>query len=346
MRTELHCLPCVLLWALSLAVVVGLAGQSASDAGEPLRAGIIGCDTSHVIAFAKVLNNPKAEGPLAQVKITAAFPGGSPDLAPSRDRVDKFTQQLRGMDVKIVDSIPELLEQVDVVLLESVDGRPHLEQARPVFAAHKPVFVDKPVAASLADAIEIFELAKEYDTPCFSSSSLRFGEQIQSIHQNKKLGRIDGCMVYGPCAYQSFHPDLYWYGIHGVEMLYTVMGAGCERVSRVHTEDTDVVVGVWKDGRVGTYRGNRKSTHDFGAVVFGTKAIVTVGRDNYDPMMQEVAKFFLSGRPPVDAETTLEIYTFLDAADESKRLGGATVSLKEIRAKAQAEVDARRRAGP
>ena len=65
----------------------------------------------------------------------------------------------------IVGSIDELLAREDVVLHESVDGRPHLAQARPVFQARKPVFIDKPVAGSLADAIAIFELAKKTNTP-------------------------------------------------------------------------------------------------------------------------------------------------------------------------------------
>src|SRR5262249_39701522 len=152
----------------------------------------------------------------------------------------------------------DLLPKVDVILLESVDGRPHLKQVIPVFKAHKPVFIDKPVAGSLADALRIFQLAKEHNVPCFSSSSLRFSPDIQRMKANAKVGGIIGCDAYGPCSLEEHHPDLFWYGIHTVEMLYTLMGTGCKSVVRVHTKDTDLVTGTWDGGRIGTFRGIRQ----------------------------------------------------------------------------------------
>jgi hypothetical protein len=244
--------------ALLLALAVASSARADSPPTDrPLRAGIIGLDTSHVIAFTKTLNDPKASGELAGVRVVAAFPGGSADFPPSRDRVERFTQQVRDMGVEIVDSIPALLQKVDVVLLESVDGRPHLEQVRPVFAAGKPVFIDKPLAGSLADAIAIEELGRQHKAIWFSTSSLRFYPGIAAMRENEKVGKVTGCDAWGPCEIQPTHPDLYWYGIHGVETLYAIMGPGCQTVSRTHTDHTDEVVGVWKDGRVGTFRGIR-----------------------------------------------------------------------------------------
>src|SRR5262245_53518062 len=189
-----------------------------ADENKPLRAGIIGLDTSHVEAFTGVLNNPKPKPGLEGVRVVAAFPGGSQDVVASKTRLEKFTATLRDkFGVEIVDSIDDLLKKVDVVLLESVDGRPHLAQVTPVLKAKKPVFIDKPVAGSLADAIRIFELAKETGTPVFSSSSLRFSPTLVP-----KVGKVLGCSTHGPCELEPHHPDLFWYGIHGVEMLYTI----------------------------------------------------------------------------------------------------------------------------
>src|SRR5262249_52493194 len=130
------------------ALVVSLAIVSVSLGDDKLiRVGVIGLDTSHVTAFTGVLNNPKASGRLAGVRVVAAFPGGSPDVESSRTRVEGFTNTLREKyGVEIVDSIEALLPKVDAVLLESVDGRPHLKQVVPVLKARKPVFIDKPVA--------------------------------------------------------------------------------------------------------------------------------------------------------------------------------------------------------
>jgi predicted dehydrogenase len=304
---------------------------------KPLRAGIIGLDTSHVEAFTKVLNDPNAKGELAGVRVVAAYPGGSPDIPSSRDRIDGFTRTLRDkFGVEIVDSIDALLGKVDVVLLESVDGRPHLKQVEPVLKAKKPVFIDKPVAGSLADAVRIFQLAEQYGTPCFSSSSLRYSPSVVGLKNNPKVGAIEGCDAYGPCSLEEHHPDLFWYGIHGVEALYTVMGTGCVSVSRVQTDGTELVTGTWEGGRVGTFRGIRRGRSDYGAVAFGAKGIVYAqGYGGYEPLLVEICRFFRTGKLPVEAKETLEIFAFMEAADESKRQGGAPVTLKSVMARAQ-----------
>ena len=312
-----------------------LTMTEAGAAEQPLRAGMIGLDTSHVPAFAKIFNSPKATGDLAGIKVVVGYPGGT-DIPASRDRVKGFTEQLRGMGIEIVDTIPKLLEKVDVVLIESVDGRIHLEEATPVIKAGKPLFIDKPVAGSLADAIAIYELAKKHNVPCFSSSSLRFSPSIQELLKNENVGEIAGAITWGSCSYQEGTPDMFFYGIHGIEPLYVLMGTGCESVTRVQTKDTDLVTGLWKDGRVGTYRGIRRNKADFGAVAFGTKGIVHAERaGGYEELCREIGRFFNTGKTPVTPEETIEIFAFMEAADESKRQGGAPVSLETVLAKAR-----------
>jgi len=324
-------------WLLAgLFILVFCVSAYAAEPARPLKAGMIGLDTSHVIAFVNVLNDPNKTGDLAEVKVVAGYPGGSPDVAASAGRVDMFTEKLRARGIEIVGSIDELLKKVDVVLLESVDGRPHLEQVKPVLAARKPVFVDKPCAGSLADVIEIFRLAKEHNCPCFSSSSLRFGPEVLAMRTDPPVGEVRGANAYGPCSLEEHHPDFFWYGVHGVEILFTIMGTGCQSVSRVQTEGTDVAVGTWQDGRIGTFRGIREGKRGYGATVFGTKSIATVGRSGgYETMVVEICKFFKTGKPPVSAEETIEIFAFMEAADESKRQGGHPVTIQSVIEKAQ-----------
>ena len=309
---------------------------AAAEPGKTIRVGIIGLDTSHVPAFTKLINNADNTGDMAGVRVVAGFPGGSPDIPDSADRLEKFTEQIRQMGVEIVPSIDELLKRVDAVLLESVDGRPHLEQVRPVLAARKPVFIDKPVAGSLADAIEIFRLAGEQKVPCFCSSSARFGPTLQALIKDPKLGALQGCASFSPCHLEPHHPDLFWYGIHGVEILYTVMGQGCKTVTRVQAESAEVAVGVWADGRVGSFRGLKGKGAGYGAVLFGSKGIENVSRsEGYAPLVAEICKFFKTGVAPVSAAETIELYAFMEAADESKRQGGCPVSIESVMAKAR-----------
>lgn len=317
---------------LGLALLAGTAAAPPTSARaqeeKTFRLGIIGLDTSHVIAFTSYLNNPKNN---TGCKVVAAYPGGSPDFKASADRVEKYTADMRDrFKVELVKSVEELCQKVDGVLLESVDGRPHLAQAKPVIAAGKPLFVDKPVAANLEEVIEIFRLAKEKNVPCWSSSSFRYGKGVAGARTDESFGKIVGCDVFGSSSWAEHHPDLYLYGIHPVEALFTVMGPGCQEVRRVKANGTDLVIGTWKDGRIGTFRDLRGGKTETPVMVYGTKKSATGQSGGYTPLLQEMIKFFKTGKVPVPPEETIEIYAFMSAADESKAKNGAPVSLPEL----------------
>lgn len=322
----------------SLLAVTAMLLSSLAAAAEPLKVGIIGLDTSHAPAFAKELNNPDAKEDVAGCRVIIAYPHGSPDIESSTSRIPKMTQDFRDMGIEIADSIAALIEKVDCVLLETNDGRPHLEQALPVLKAKKPVFIDKPVAGSLADAVAIYKAAEKFGTPVFSSSALRFAKGAQEL-RGGSAGAIFGCDAYSPCSLEKTHPDLFWYGIHGVETLFTVMGPGCEEVSRLSSPDVDVAAGKWAGGRVGTFRGIRKGAATYGGTAFGERGIKPVGGfDGYRPLAVEIVKFFKTRVAPVDPKETLEIYAFMEAADESKRQGGKPVKLADVLRKAEEQV--------
>jgi hypothetical protein len=314
---------------------------------KPLRAGIIGLDTSHVVAFTQSLNkgpkNTANADKVAGVKVVAAYPQGSKDIESSTKRVPEYTEKLKEMDVEMVDSVEELVKKVDCVFLESNDGRVHLEQVLPVLAARKPVFIDKPIAASLADTIRILDAAKKAGVPMFCSSSLRFGKATQAVH-NGSIGQVKSAETYSPAHLEPTHPDLYWYGVHGCESLYTVMGTGCVSVKRSTTDDGKIqVTGTWVGGRTGIFREeNGLDRKGYGGKAVGDKGESAIGAyDGYDPLLFAIVKMFRTGVSPVSPEETLELYTFMEAADESKRRNGTEVTLKEILEKAQAEVAAK-----
>jgi predicted dehydrogenase len=325
------------LTALCLLALCPLCLCGSSNAAEPIRVGVIGLDTSHAPAFVKLLNDPKAPPELAGFRVVAAYPEGSKDIPSSVRRVPEYTKQVKALGVEIVDSIDDLLRRVDVVLLESNDGRPHAEQVLPVIRAGKPVFVDKPVAGTLVDVIRIYEAAEHFKVPLFSASSLRYTKGAQSLRAGK-AGKVLGAEAYSPCELQKDHPDLFWYGVHGVETLYTVMGTGCQSLVRSSTPTTDVVVGTWAGGRIGVFRGMRIKGMGYGGTVFGEKGIQPIGpSEHYEPLVVQIAQFFRTRTPPVDAKETIEIYTFMEAADESKHRDCVPVPLNEVYERAAAE---------
>ena len=315
----------------------GRVNVAAGESRAELRVGIIGLD-AHGLPFTELLNAPDTPPELAGARVVAAWPGGSPDIETSQDILARSVEPVGELGAEIVDSIDDVLAKSDVVMILSIDGRPRLEQARKVIAAGKRFFIDKPVAASLADTVRVYELAAQAGVPCFSSSALRFSPGILGMRDDPAVGEVRGCDAYGSnMPLEPSHPDLFYYGIHATEMLFTIMGAGCVSVTRVTTSGTDVVVGEWDDGRVGVFRGIRDGASDFGAMVFGTKGIAPAGKfAGYPPLMAEIVQFFKTGEPPVAVEEVLEIYAFMEAADESKRQGGISVTLECVLEKAKA----------
>jgi predicted dehydrogenase len=317
------------------------AGQGAAApawATKDLRAGIIGTDTSHVPQFTAMFNRTKPEW---RIKVVAAFKGGSPDLPTSADRLEEFAKTIREEHgVEIVDSIDALLAKVDVVLLESVDGRPHLAQVTPVFKARKRVFIDKPLASSLDDVRRIVQLSTETGTPFFSSSSYRFYPDVVRLRRDPGVGKVLSVQASSPFNILAFHPDLFFYGIHGIEALYAVMGTGCVNVTRKVEGAGDVTSCTWKDGRVGSYfgalpdPGGSKSAPNARPPlrIVGEKGTAeAAAQGGYEGLVVAIAEFFQTGRPPFDVAETIEIFEFMTAAQVSKERGGAPVPLASLR---------------
>ncbi len=336
----------ILLLSLGVTASSAFAAPAPTTPSKEIRVGIIGLDTSHAIAFTQTLNRgpknaddrPRVEG----VRVVAAYPQGSKDIESSTKRVPEYTTRVKELGVDIVDSIEALVERVDAVLLESNDGRVHLEQIQPVLKARKPVFIDKPVAGSLPDAIRIYRAAAAAGVPVFSSSSLRYGKSTLEARKGS-LGAIKAAETFSPVNVEPSHPELFWYGIHGCESLYAVLGTGCEKVARsVDAEGKIHVRGTWKNNVSGVFtQENGKDRKGYGGTVHTDQGEFKVGAyEGYDPLLFSIVEFFRTGKAPVSAEETLELYAFMAASEESKRRNGAEVSLADVLKAAEEEAAA------
>jgi len=299
------------------------------------RIGIIGLDGSHAVAYTKVLNDPAASPEYGGFRVVAAYPNGSHDIQSSVSRVPGYTEDMKKLGIEIVNSIEELLGKVDAVFMVTNDGRRHLEQALIVFRAGKRMFIDKPMAASLKDGMDIFAAAKYYNVPVYSCSNARFSNINEAV-KNGKIGKVIGADVYGPSPIEKTHPTLFWYGIHGVEALCTLMGTGCKSVVRVFNDDTDISVGIWPDNRLGVNRAMRVGQRGSGGTAYGDKSIAKLEVSSREepgavnPAYKKMTEFFSTGIIPVTSEETLEVLAFMEAADESKINGGKPVDLETV----------------
>ncbi|WP_449540357.1 Gfo/Idh/MocA family protein [Ferdinandcohnia sp. Marseille-Q9671] len=291
-----------------------------------VKIGMIGLDTSHASAFTKLLNDPTNPFSIKGGEVTIAFPVGSADFELSYSRIEGITKEVEQYGVQIGKSIEEVAEQCDAILLESVDGRVHLEQVRKLVTYQKPIFVDKPFSLSSSEAAQMVALSEQYGTPIMSSSALRFAEEVKQALAIQDKGKIIGADCYGPMEMIDTQPGYFWYGIHTIEMLYTILGSGAQHVTSVSTEDSDLIVSQWKDGRIGTARGNRKGNGEFGAIIHFEKGSHSVSISNsskpfYASLLEEIMLFFTSGRSSIPLHETVEIIRFIEVANESRKKG-------------------------
>lgn len=339
------------LMMLALFAVVGSAA-----AAEPVKVGILGFDNYQAIEYAAFFNNPKAEGDLAGLQVTAAYPVISPDYPDSAKLTAMWQAQLLNQykgdpnvkPVEIVNSLEELLSKCDGVMIWSLDGRKHLEQARAVIKAGKPLFIGRPVASEPQDAVAIFKLAAEAKVPFWTCSQHRYSPGFSGMRNHPEVGKVIGCDVYGGFATANVaDADRFTVPLHSIETLYAIMGPGVEKLSCASTPTAEVVTASYKDGRTATYRGIKQGTVKYSATVFGDKGVSTAGiyghgvpvkgvvpTDDkymgYGGLAIELAKFFKTKQPPVSAAETLEIFAFLQAMQESREQSGAAVPLKKL----------------
>ena len=296
-----------------------------------IRIGIVGLSV-HSEAYTAILNSENGEGDFEDVKVVALYePPVNPDVKFSARQIEKFGKTIRQNGVVNVDSMDSLLQATDAVMVLSNDGRPHLHETLPALKAKKPVYIDKPLADTFEGVQAIFKASKDWNTPVFSCSPLRFGEGFQTDVRNGKIGTVVGGETYGPAPLQAAHVDLFWDGIHGVELLYAIMGGGCHSVQQLRSGDEDVVVGTWNDGRTGIFRGIRKGKAGFGGRAYGSDDMAQMVKfGGYKPLVVEIVKFFKTGISPVKDEETIEIYAFMEAAHRSKILQCRTIEINEV----------------
>lgn len=295
-----------------------------------IRLGLLDFDTSHAVEFTKRLNHVDiAEAQWVDgAKVVIGCPGES-KLSP--ERIPGYTAQMKKYEVPLVEKPADMIGKVDGMLIEAVDGSVHLERARPFLEAGIPCYVDKPFACSVADAKAMVALAERKKLPIFSSSSLRYATEVVNYVEDAKHGKVLGASVFGPASLHERNPGLFHYGIHAVEILYTLMGPGCERVTCTHTKDTDVATGTWKDGRVATVRGNRAGGSAYGFTGFAEKGSQSFAVGTgviYRELLKKLVEMFKSGKAPVPATTMIEIVAFIEAANKSGANHGSVETLK------------------
>jgi hypothetical protein len=298
---------------------------------KTLKIGMVGLDTSHCEAFTQLLNDTNNEHHVPGAKVIKAFPGGSELFSNSYNRVAEITENMRKLEIEIVDSLEAAAEGVDAIMLESVDGRQHLEQFKVLAKFGKPIFIDKPFTCSYDEAKTIAALAAEHNVPVMTASAIRYATGLSEL--NSDGNKIHTCDTFGPMAILDDYPGYFWYGIHTVEMLYSFMGVGCVELKVETSENLDITIAKWRDGRVATLRGARfdGGGYKFGCTISTDQGVEFSLAESVPPyyacLLKKIIPFFQTGKSPIAIEESLETIAFIEAMNESYNNSGKTVKL-------------------
>lgn len=290
-----------------------------------LKVALIGCDTSHCVAFTRLLHSDMNTSFGVQCKVVAAFPGDSPQVDPDGSRVRRFTAELGELGVPLVGTPEDAVTNADAVMILSADGSMHLDEFQRTLRPGRPVFIDKPLAWSLADVDAILSLAASKGVAVGSASSLRFSRILdEAMEVAGGSSAVTGADVYCPGTLLG-DQGLFYYAIHGVEMLYRIMGPGCQSVTAWGYKEGDYIVGQWPGGRCGWLRASRTGNKQFGALIHTAKQtvpavnVVTGSEPIYMPMLEKVIPFLAGATFPVAAAEMAEVIRFIEACHSSQR---------------------------
>lgn len=295
-----------------------------------IRIGLVDFDTSHVVAFTQRMNHieiPEKDR-IEGAKVVAGCPGESLIMP---ERIPGYTETLKKYGIEMVARPEDLLGKVDAVMVESNQGSRHLARARIFLEAGMPTFVDKPFSETVADADTMIALAEKHKAPLMSCSALRFAPQVAEARgRAETLGRILSVDTWTAASLHPGNPGLLHYGIHGVDVLYAILGGGCRSVQYAGTEKGELNVGLWDNGHVSAVRGIRDGKGDFGAFVHyekGNEVFTISGSSYYSDFLNAFVKMCQTGQAPIPYHEMREVIAFCSAAVTSREAGGLAIAL-------------------
>lgn len=288
-----------------------------------LRVGLLGVNTSHASAYARILNEKQA---VPGARMTWVWGGelraDQPDAATLAEKFDIPT---------VVTDPAERLPETDLVLVvdDTGGGANHVPLARPFVKAGVPAFVDKPMAVDIAEAKSLFELAESTGTPVTSSSALRFARELrENREQIDGLGKLSSIISVGP-------GEWYYYGVHAVEQLFAAAGSGVEWVQRHTWPDRDVAVLSYAvGGPTAVVQTLRDAAYRFHITMYGEHGHHAVRVADFDAFytgqVTGAVEMARTGQPPIAPGETVELLAVLRAGVLSAERQGAKVSVAEV----------------
>jgi len=225
----------------------------------------------------------------------------------------------------VVAKAEDMIGQVDAVLLARDDAENHLALAKPFIEAKVPIFIDKPLAASLAD-LAYFSDQVHSGRFIMSCSSMRYAAESRAVKTElASLGRIELVTAVSK-------KDWIKYGVHMLEALFALLDdPRAVAVKHAGAADQDIVVVTFADGLKATLHLFYEIVPTFQLSLFGQTGWRLIEYKNWYAMFRDnLIEFIRSvqqGKPRLDFSRTENIIRTLIGAQTSLEQGGRTIEL-------------------
>ena len=297
-----------------------------------IKVAIIGLDTSHSTAFPGLMLDPATDPAFKNNTLipTRCLRFDTPFQSP--EGLDKRQAYLESIGVEVGTDFDWAVADCDAIMMVINDPAYHLEYFEKCAKLGKPIYIDKPVAATVSDTRKIFEIAKKYNVRFFSASSLRFDIDMEEALEQDITPR--SAVVWGPVGIAAAGSSIVWYGVHAFEMLERIMGPGAESVTVVNDEKGHVCTVAYPDGKRGIVELNRKSPR-YGCVIRNDEGQAVLVKCSgrvpyYVRLLTHIEQFFNGDDSAgVALDESMEIMKMLEAAELSSN-SGKTVFLKDL----------------
>ena len=221
----------------------------------------------------------------------------------------------------VVSNKEEMIGKVDGIIIADDCTMKHQKRALCFLEAGIPTFIDKPLSPDIKEAEDIVELAKKHNAPVMSCSSLRYAKETKEIREGKhNLGEI----LTGMSICKEGQGSLVFYGIHAMELLYSIVGPGIESIKNVGEKTKDILVVKYKDGRKFIVSAYEEISGIFQINLYGTKGNVSIKVEDFDYFYSEMLKDFVrmveTKKEPFPQEETLEIIRALVMGEKNREM--------------------------
>ncbi len=211
-------------------------------------------------------------------------------------------------NIELLDTIEEVVQKSDVLIVLSPDNPEFHEEFTDLpLKSGKPVYVDKTFAPDKETAIRIFDKAKKYETPCFSSSALRFADEFSEIDTSK----IYKIISEGPDYFEK-------YVIHQVEPIVLLMNTRAKRIMGLGDLLHPSLIIEFADGRLVQIRHGLETDFRFTVADEQNNEVhYTLSSPYFKNFVKAMIKFFDTGKAPVNPEETIDIVAICSAGKKA-----------------------------